>query len=99
MEDQQVLLDSETDQPSHPPMEIVQNLSLYDREYGSRIKDLAEGKKNGEYQEMENQKDKKHLFLLKRGKQKQRLNSSLEFGSWMFKVKGASKQKKKVRLL
>ena len=48
---------------------------------------------------MENQKDKKHLFLLKRGKQKQRLNSSLEFGSWMFKVKGASKQKKKVRLL
>lgn len=96
MADQQLPLDSEADQPSHPAMEIVRDLSLYDREYGSRIKVLAEGTKSGEYREMDEKEKAARLFLLKKGKQKQRLNVSLEFSSWMFKVQAASKRKKKV---
>ena len=98
MADQQLPLDSEADQPSHPAMEIVRDLSLYDREYGSRIKALAEGKKSGEFRK-DALDDAARLFLLKKAKPKQRLNVSLEFSSWMFKVQSASKQKKKVEAL
>lgn len=96
MEEWTLSLDNKQDRVLRPSLERITDLSLYDSAYGSRIKALADGARKGEYVSNRELHENKFLIPLKKIKPRQRLNVSLEFGCWVYKVQSASKAKKKV---
>ena len=79
----------------------MMNLSLFELAYGKQVQKLANGASTRPFvSEADLQSDERSLLLYKRWKAphvKQKLNVSMESGSWMRKVQRASIAKGEVR--